>query len=364
MIKTISKKQFVKIVLISLAVLSVIAVSLLMAFPYRLNRQSYGAFTEDSANSVILLIGDGMGFNHIEAASYFGQPVMTSIENKSSITTRSTLPIWPTDSAAAATAIATGKKVFNGRIAWSNGKNLKSLGDVAVENGKKLGVITTKPVTDATPAAFTAHNKSRRNQKEIALEQINNHGIDLLIGQGEEYFENYAQLIINDKRDYVTSFEDLLQSQKEKVYAIFDEDIPCEGQFTLAALTSYALDKLQCEDGFFLMVEGAKIDTYSHDNDMDNMLEQFWGFDDAVSAALDYAKDNPHVTVIVTADHETGRLDLPKKMDRDTINDDCFNGGGHTNREVPFFIFGPGAQDVPEKMDNTDIFRLICQLLF
>ena len=71
------------------------------------------------------------------------------------------------------------------------------------------------------------------------------------------------------------------------------------------------------------MVEGGKIDNYSHKNDLDNMLKEFWDFDMAVAVALAYAMQNPDTTVIVTADHETGWPKLPKEWSEENINDSC-----------------------------------------
>lgn len=360
----INKKKLTLNIIIATIVILAVVVTALMVFPYRLSRKGVELLVEAEAENVILLIGDGMGFNHIEVASYFDTPIMTSIQNESSVSTRSLMPIFPTDSAASATAMSTGNKVGNGRISYKNGKPLTNLGDMASEYGKKLGVLTTKTVTDATPATFTAHNKRRKNHQDIALEQINNTGINVLFGLGREYFDDYQSAINTDTREYVTTYEQLQANTKPKVYGIFDDPIPNEGDLTLAALTTIALDMLENEDGFFLMVEGAKIDTYGHSNDMDNMIAEFWGFDAAVAVAIAYAEQNPNTTVIVTSDHETGKLNLPKTLSEQTINDKCFNSGGHTNREVPFFIAGPGENQIPDNIDNTDIFLIIKQLLF
>lgn len=353
-----------------LAIKSGIAITIIIAIIFT-TLISYNALAsygvrptlEARAENVILLIGDGMGFNHIEVASYYDTPVMTTIENTSSVTTRST-SIRTTDSAAAATAMATGVKVWTRRISYSNGSNLVSLGDMTTNNDKKLGIITTKSVTDATPAAFTAHNKSRKNHKQIALEQVNNTGIDVLFGPGREYFDQHSEIINSDDRAYVTNYQDLINNNKPKIYGIFDDPIPNEGDLSLAALTEIALSMLENENGFFLMVEGAKIDTYSHSNEMDKMLAEFWAFDRAVAVALDYAANNPNTTVIVTSDHECGKLTLPETLSNDTINDKLFRSGQHTFRDVPFFIIGPGETEIPKKIDNTDIFHIIKQLLF
>lgn len=318
---------------------------------------------EARADNVILLIGDGMGFNHVEVASYFDTPVMTTIEHSGEVTT-SALILSPTDSAAAGTALATGRKVFNTNVSNFMGIDLENLGDLTIKNNKKLGIVTTKSVTDATPAAFSAHNFLRINHKSIALEQIRKTDIDVLFGLGREYFEPYANEINRADRAYITNFDDLLINSKEKAYAIFDDPIPTEGDFSLTTLTAIALDMLENENGFFLMVEGAKIDTASHANNMDGMLKEFWDFDGAVAIALAFAAVNPNTTVIVTADHETGELTLPDEpLSEQNINDNLYKSGGHTSWNVPYWAYGPGADEIPSLIDNTDIFYIIKQLL-
>ncbi|HHU43228.1 MAG: alkaline phosphatase [Bacillota bacterium] len=357
------KNKILKIIVIAVFIFATVVSAAITGYHFSVKSMGERPKVDARANNVILLIGDGMGFNHVEIASYFDKPTMTQIQNSGQVTTLSLTP-FPTDSAAAATALATGHKAGNGRIAYSGGKKLENLGDIAIENGKKLGIVTTKSVTDATPAAFSAHNKRRSNDQEIALEQIRNTDIDVLLGLGREYFDNYADEINTWDRAYVTSYEDLSANEKEKVYGIFDDPIPTEGEFSLEGLTEIALEMLDGEEGFFLMVEGGKIDNYSHKNDLDNMLKEFWDFDRAVAVALAYAMQNPDTTVIVTADHETGWLKLPKEWSEENINDRLFKSGNHSFRAVPYFIFGPGEDQIPAKIDNTDIFYIINQLLF
>ena len=340
------------------ALLLVVAISVLVLFGM-LQSMEYGVRPEITAeaNNVILLIGDGMGFNHIAAASYLGDVAMDLFEYGGSVTNRS-LSSKVTDSAAAATAMATGVKTVNAMISFSGLKKVTNLGELVKQNNKKLGVISTKSVTDATPAAFTAHNFLRINQRAIAIEQIR-YTIATLFGEGRKDFDPHASA----KRGQGVSIHIGFANTKAKAFAIFDEVEP-DSEHNLAALTAVALEMLQNEDGFFLMVEGSKIDSHSHANDMEKMLAEFWAFNAAVLVALDFAADNPDTTVIVTADHETGGLTLPEVLSEAAINDDCFTRGGHSGANVPFFAYGPGADQIPATIDNTDIFHIIKQLLF
>lgn len=315
-----------------------------------------------NADNVILLIGDGMGYEHVKAAAQFGDVSMDLFEYSGSVTTHS-LSHEVTDSAAAATAIATGEKTFNAMLSHNGTHKLTNLGELTKQHNKKLGVVVTKTVTDATPAGFTAHNILRTNHQAIALEQIRETDCDVLFGEGRQYFDAHSHRVDHEDRAYITSLDMLLANTKPKAYAIFDKVEP-DSEHNLATLTAIALAMLENEEGFFLMVEGSKIDTYSHSNKMDKMLAEFWSFDAAVLVALEYAERHPNTTVIVTADHETGGLTLPSELSQNVINDNCFTTTAHTSANVPYYAYGPGADQIPELIDNTDLFYIIKQLLF
>lgn len=359
----LSRKNKKIIIITAISLVAVFGLTMLgLVLGYSLAPYGVKPEIEARAENVILLIGDGMGKNHIEIASFFGIPVFTELEETGSVSTRS-LEFYATDSAAAASAMATGKKVWNKNISHLNGKDLTNLGQITKQKGKKLGIISTKSVTDATPAAFTSHTKLRSKHDEIAKEQIFDSGADVIFGLGREYYEPYAAQIATFDRGYYNSYAGLQLNQKPKAFAIFEEPIPNEGLFTLATLTDIALNMLSNDEGFFLMVEGAKIDTYSHANEMEKMLAEFWAFNAAVEVALTYAKTHTNTTVIITADHETGKLTLPKTLSAETINNKCFRKGGHTSRDVSYFAYGAGAEEIPGHIDNTDIFYIINQLL-
>ena len=110
------------------------------------------------------------------------------------------------------------------------------------------------------------------------------------------------------------------------------------------------------------MVEGAKIDTMSHDNNMQGMINELMAFDDAVVTALHFARTNKNTTVIVLADHETARIRIPADAEANDISDKWFKSSIHTMRDVPYFAFGPGASEIPDEIDNTDVFLIMKQL--
>ncbi|MFA7663582.1 MAG: alkaline phosphatase [Clostridia bacterium] len=370
MAREINLKRENKILWIVIAsiLLIVFSSSLVLFSVYYFDNYSKNPYVSSPAQNIILLIGDGMGEKHIEVAKlYEGKELtMTSKFGASGeLITRSLTP-GPTDSAASATAMATGKKVGNGRIGYYSGSNLKNFVEYSQELSKKTGVVTTKSVTDATPAAFSSHVKNRSQQEEIALQQIRNSNLDVLFGLGQAFFEQYEDEIDNETREYCVSFSELSQTQKEKVYCILPDDgISTIGNDrTLAVLTDKALDILSKDnnDGFFLMVEGAKIDTASHENNIQSMINELTAFDDAVAVALNFASANPNTTVLVVADHETGRIKIPADAEAQDISDDWYKTKNHTIRNVPYYIYGPGTGELPSILDNSDVFVVMCQL--
>ncbi len=329
---------------------------------------SYGEdpVVDDEAQNVILLIGDGMGINHIKTTELYNNGAklnMRKLAVTGEIMTRS-LSAGATDSAAAATAYATGYKTYNGRISYLNGKPLTTIAERAKQNGKKVGILATKVITDATPAAFLSHSASRNNTAEIA-NQIVASDVDVLFGLNNDEMKALAENIQTEERDYCTSFEEINASTSSKIVGLFDEAIPNIGRNTLASLTDIALSRLENENGFFLMIEGSKIDSYSHDNDINGMISELNAFDAAVSRAVAYAKKHPdNTTVIVVADHETGNLKIPQDATVEQVSNDWFHSGSHTTQNTHYFAYGVGTKNLPALLDNTDIHDIIGQLLF
>lgn len=415
-----NKKQYRMLWIIIAVILCVTFAAAAVLFALNYVDSGVDPVSEMRAKNVILLIGDGMGFNHIKAGNiYSGSRLqMERFAVSGEVMTRSLTP-GATDSAAAATAMATGIKTYNGRIAYKDGKNLTTVAEMAMAEGKKVGVVVTKAVTDATPAAFLTHASDRGETQSIA-EQLVNSDVDVLFGLGDEYMYALADSIATDEREYCTTFQtiaDAVQSsEKEKIFGLLkDGSIQNFGANTLAQLTRNALTKLSAEadDGFFLMVEGSKIDSASHDNDMQAMLNELQAFNATVSACKEWAAANGDTVVIVTADHETGGLKVPDIKDASEAydalldfdsSDKWFTKTGHTSVNVGYYIYATSTtpivgsveavdnngdiifdangepvmvdvvtgyaeidysalMDIPEEIDNTDIFELIKQWL-
>ena len=325
-----------------------------------------------TAKNVIVMIGDGMGPAQVYSLILNSQD-KTAFErfpySGFSITKSASNEI--TDSAAGGTAIAVGKKTKNGEVGMDpDSIAVPSMLELFAEQGKKTGVVVTCSVTHATPADFIAHNINRGNNAEIALEISDKEGLDVLFGGGKKYF--------TERKDSL----DLLSKMWEKGWNVYDsleqiEDnnartmvltckkhmvkAPERGDF-LPKATAKAIEMLDNENGFFLMVEGSQIDFACHDNDSATMVEEMIDFNKAVNVALDFAERDGNTLVVVTADHETGGLTIIDPEGKYTRTDFKWTTKSHSAVFVPVFSFGPGAEKFSGIMDNTEIISKIMEV--
>jgi len=321
--------------------------------------------TDIGAKNIVLMIGDGMGADHIKTANaYFGyQSYMESLSKCDGLVSTFSKSVGATDSAAAATALSAGYKVNNGQLNWHKGKNLQTISEFAHENKMKTGVITTEDLFGATPAGFSAHSGSRNSTDTIIKSQLVS-GVNLFMGMGISSYDKHSSLIAQSGYKYIRNL-DALEDAKiyDKILALFGSlsiEAGSSETPTLAMLSIFALGYLSEQsggDGFFLMIEGAHIDKRSHPNDMKGMLDEFRGFDDAVKEVVEWADDNGETMVIVTADHETGGLKYNGEV-KEEISNNMFTSGGHTSADVRFFFYGITVSITDfqgRKIDNTNI---------
>lgn len=286
--------------------------------------------------NVIFLIGDGMGPSYMTAYRYFKDNPATKAVEKTAfdaylVGAQTTYPDDDseniTDSASAATAMSGGVKTYNAAIAVDNDKsNVKTVLEQAKENGKSTGLVATSEITHATPAAFGAHDPSRKNMAGIADdyfdEMINGkHKVDVLLGGGKDYFvrkdRNLTEEFKKAGYSYVTDRNGLLNNNSNQLLGLFapgglDKDIDRTSKTpSLQEMTSAAIKRLDQNDkGFFLMVEGSQIDWAGHDNDVVGAMSEMGDFEKAYQAAIDFAKKDGETLVVATADHSTGGMTL------------------------------------------------------
>ncbi len=277
------------------------------------------AFKARGVKNVILLIGDGMGFSQVMITKIcYGHLAMEDYPQTGYELTDSLSGVV-TDSAAAGTAIATGFKTYNKIISMVPVHNklvsVPSLLEIAKEAGKSTGLVTTTRITHATPAVFASHVENREMEREIA-KQFLNVKPNVLLGGGKKYFSPaLLKAFKNQSYAVVYNRNQLLNTSSNYVLGLFSKShIPYVLDRTpeipnLVEMTKKAIEILEKNpNGFFLMVEGGRIDHACHANDIASVVAETKEFDDVVKFCLDYAKKRGDTLVIILADHETGGL--------------------------------------------------------
>lgn len=325
--------------------------------------------------NIILLIGDGMGMAQVSTRFYFQGKEETSNFNRFRyIGLHENQPAGAkvTDSAAGATAFATGYKSYNGAIGVNADSVAQStIAEIASREGKATGMIATSSITHATPASFYAHVKSRNLAEAIALDLADS-SIDFFAGGGQKYFSQRTDGINlvrkMEQKDFVINTTALPKSKldinKKYGFLLAEDAMPKmqegRGSF-LPDATQVALDYLSQDlEGFFLMVEGSQIDWGGHANDSQYIIDEMRDFDQTIGVALDFAAKQGNTLVIVTADHETGGFSLSAaeifgKGDYRQISP-TFSTGGHSSALIPVFAFGPGAEEYIGIYSNNHLF--------
>ena len=327
------------------------------------------SFEKVKPKNIILLIGDGTGFNQIALsrmaiAGYDSRLYLDKLPFTGISLTHSADNIV-TDSAAAATAWSTGHKTNNKFLSIKPNKEvLQTLPEKLYRKGFLSGLVATSSITHATPAAFYAHVDNRYKEKEIAR-QLQGSSINIALGGGKKFFD-----IDQENINYLYNLNDLPKDgpgTSKRVIGLFANDgiRRSEASPTQLAMTSAAIEHLLSRtsncSGFFLMSEGSQIDWAGHDNDAKKMIEEFRDFDVTIKEVIKFINKNKNTLLIVTADHETGGLQILKKS-KNLIKVQ-WGTGSHTAGPVGVFSYGPGAENFEGTMDNTDIHNKILNLL-
>ena len=302
------------------------------------------ATPRDKVQNVIFFIGDGMGENHLKLAKQeLGiDLVMETMPLRGQSETRSSSNAV-TDSAAGATALACGIRTTNGCIGvypydmFAIDGYPVNLTELAMQKGMSTGIVTTDSTAGATPAGFSVHTSARGNAADISAQQISS-GIDLIWGSAESTAAK-ANIEAGGYR-YISTLTELnTLNSTEKSFGQFNGDdlwkaANSSDTPTLSQMTDKAIDLLDDDnDGFFLMIEGAHIDKFSHSNKAAEAAACVQELDKSVKIALDYAKEEGNTLVIVTADHETGAVELENGKY-------VYTSGSHSGDNVPLFVYG------------------------
>lgn len=301
------------------------------------------------ARNVVLMIGDGMGAEQVWAAwlANRGALNITTLPVTGFSVTNSASHLI-TDSAAGGTAIACGCKTKNGQLGiTAEGTPVDSLAVQMHRAGKSTGLVVTKSITDATPAAFYAHVKSRRQTADIAQALVQS-DFEVVVGGGSADF-SAEQLAALEKKCQM--FE--LAAPGSCVEA-------AKRPGWLASRVQNALDVLSKDkDGFFLMVEGSKIDIEGHVNSLTGVVQETQDFDQAVGVVLRWMQKHPDTLLVVTADHQTGGLSILGGDKEKGEVKGHFSTYLHNGIAVPVYAAGAGAAAFAGVQENTAFFTKI-----
>ena len=324
--------------------------------------------------NIIVCIGDGMGAEKVKAAGMYahgtaGTLSFEAFPYRSTMTTHSADSLI-TDSAAASTAMATGFKVINGVISMAlpgDGTQLYTLLECFRDRGKSTGLVSTTFITHATPAGFGAHNPERGNLSEIAESYLSDSRPNVLLGGGG----NGMSVTAAESAGYsvVTSRGDMLSHGIEKIAQLSgqfgDTNLPYEydglGDLPhLSEMTAVALNILEKgPNGFFLMIEGGRIDHAGHSNDIKRNVCETIEFSRTLGVVSNWAKGLEDTLIIVTADHETGGLQVLENNGKGNFPSVSWSTDGHTTASVPVYAWGCGAERICGVRDNTDLFGVV-----
>ncbi len=291
--------------------------------------------TAAKPKNIIVLIGDGLGMGQMEVARLFehgkeGRLFMQTMPHVALSQTYSADNIV-TDSAAAGTALATAKKTNNTMLGITpDGNELDSILDVLQMAGKKVGFVSTNTATDATPAAYYASVRTRAGQDVIAR-QLFEKDIDVILGGGREFFtaerqngDNLIEMFKDKGYSYVTNKSELNAATGDKLLGLFhesfmnykiDRDELNSQEPTLTEMTAKTIEFLnKGNQGFFAMIEGARIDHAAHAADFASIWKETIEFDDAVRYAVDWATKDGNTLVVALSDHETMGITASEPM--------------------------------------------------
>ena len=296
---------------------------------------------------IFFFIGDGMGLPQVGSTEIYAGAMSKSKYPDApralsftkfpaqGITTTHDASSFITDSASSATALATGNKTLNGVINMDVDKKVKyqTIAQKLKEKGKKIGIISSVSIDHATPACFYSSVPSRSMMYEISL-QLSESGFDYFAGgsvvdpDGKkskmqnkpgnvfDYAKSKGYKVVNNKNDFMK-----LSKTDGKIWAVTEEPVDAESmlyeidrpedRLSLADFTKKGIELLDNKNGFFMMVEGGKIDWACHANDGMSAIKDVFAFDEAIKAAIDFASKHQNDTlIVVTGDHECGGMTI------------------------------------------------------
>ncbi|GMQ23349.1 alkaline phosphatase [Algoriphagus sp. oki45] len=319
--------------------------------------------------NIILLIGDGNGLAQISAALFAngGNLNLAQIKNMGLIKTQAA-DDFTTDSAAGATAFATGQKTNNRALGVGpDGGRLRNLPEILAERGFSAGIITTDQITGATPAAFYAHHPERDDTDQIAA-FLPKSALSLVIGGGKNTFSPLQSELVKEGFKLVDQLQGLGEMGADRIaYFSSPGSNPSMEKGRGDFLTQSALEALKFFDQkktpFFLMIESAMIDSGGHSNSTSTIVTEMLDFDRLIGEMMRFADQNPGTLLLITADHETGGVSIPQGNVEKGEVELGFHSDDHTGILVPIFAYGPHSGEFRGIYDNIEVFEKLIRLV-
>ena len=333
--------------------------------------------------NIIIIIGDGMGDAQLDSGELgmgkeyaFRSWQSTHSDTNSLDSAAQATKI--TDSAAGGTALSTGTLTINKYLGKDkDGNDLETILDHAKEYGKATGVVTTDAITGATPASYSAHCVDREDTQTILYTQVESN-VDLLCANKTSEATEMKSFFEKAGYNYCDMFSNIKNTlSSEKAFWQFNM-AGIGATDKLEKVVPYALDFLdKDEDGFVMMIEQAHIDKYCHSNEIDGTLLMADSLNNTVEAILAWLGDRNDTAIIITADHETGAL----QVSADTRLASSFSANGnkffyaygsenHSDTPVPVYVYGFVADFTPYYIDNSQnviknisVFKIMLDLL-
>jgi alkaline phosphatase len=339
--------------------------------PYQPTFENDGA--EVRVDRIILMIGDGNGLAQISAGMYANHNGLnlTQLKNIGLIKTQAA-DDFTTDSAAGATAFATGAKANNRALGVGpEGERLENITELLDSYGFRSGIITSDQLTGATPAAFYAHHPERDDIDQIA-QYLPESNLDLFIGGGRRDFTqfqiNRIDQLENKGFTLMRNLDEVAESVSDKIgYFASPTGMPTmekgRGEFlkTSARNSIKFLESKACP--FFLMIESAMIDSGGHGNSSSMIVRELLDFDQIIGWMMEYVDQNPNTLMLVTADHETAGVSIPQGNIAENEIEMAFHSDDHTGIMVPIFAYGAHSVEFRGVYENTEVFHKIMELV-
>lgn len=319
--------------------------------------------------NIILLIGDGNGLAQISAGLFAngGKLNLAQLKNIGLVKTQAA-DDFTTDSAAGATAYATGKKTNNRALGVApDGAALSNLPEILADYGFSSGIITTDQLTGATPAAFYAHHSERDDSEQIAA-YLPDSKLDLFIGGGIKIFESQLPKLKSSGFELVDQLDQIPYSTAERVgFFSAESSNPSiengRGDFLSQSALSASAFLQSKNEPFFLMIESAMIDSGGHANSTSTIVTEMLDFDQVIGEMIQFADKNPGTLLIITADHETGGVSIPQGNLQEGEVELAYHSDDHTGILVPIFAYGPHSDDFRGVYENSDVFYKVMELV-